>query len=111
MSREMCACLTDGNKTFQYSCDAPSLKGRLGIAASAEVYGESAEQKLHTTLVRSTFASQSGKLAGSRDAFGCANDEKLTPLWRKAHAQVKTTKKKNAASDISDVPTGTCRDQ
>ena len=68
-------------------------KSRLAKAAGAEPAGQMRDEKLLAVVARSTFGSQNVK---STRWFGplleVAMSKKCTPLWRKAHLQVKKRK-------------------
>ena len=67
-------------------------KSRLAKAAGAEPAGQMRDEKLHAVVARSTFASQNVQTPQLRTTFGSCDVEKVTPLWREAHFQVKMYK-------------------
>jgi len=105
-------------------CGSGGSKSRLAKAAGAEPCGQMIEEKLHTLVARSAFASEKVKNTSCSDHFWklrcrksarrcgakdiskskCAKhtmfgpllevemSKKCTPLWRKAHFEVKMRK-------------------
>ena len=68
-------------------------KSRLAKAAGAEPAGQMRDEKVHAVVARSTFGSQN---AQNTPVLGplleVEMSKKCTPLWRKAHFQVKMYK-------------------
>ena len=68
-------------------------KSRPVKAAGAEVGGERRHQKLHPAVAKSTFWSENAKkLTVSDHFFEVQMSKNCTPLWRKAHSEVKMLK-------------------
>ena len=74
-------------------CGSGGSKSRLAKAAGLEPSGEMRDDKLNAVVAPNTFASEEAK---KRLTFGAllevAMSKKFTPLWRKAHFQVKSVK-------------------
>ena len=74
-------------------CGSGGSKSRLAKAAGAEPAGQTRDEKLHAVAARSTFASEKAKnTSRSEHFFEVAMSKKCTPLWRKAHFEVKMYK-------------------
>ena len=68
-------------------------KSRPVKAAGAEVGAQRRNQKLHAAVAKSTFASQNVQNTACLDHFWKFRMSKnCTPLWRKAHSEVKMLK-------------------
>ena len=72
-------------------CGSRGSKSRLAKAADAEPSGQMRDEKLHAVVARSTFANQNVQNT-SGALFEVEMSKKCTPLWRKAHVQVKKLK-------------------
>ena len=69
------------------------LKSRLAKAAGAEPPGQMRDEQLHAVVARSTFRSQNVQNTRGPDHFWKLRcRKKCTPLWRKAHFEVKMYK-------------------
>ena len=73
---------------FPMICGSGGSKSRLAKAAGAEPAGQMRDEKVHTGVARSAFPSQNVQnTPGSVEM-----SKKCTPLWRKAHFEVKMHK-------------------
>ena len=69
-------------------------KSRPVKAAGAEVGVQQRKQKLHAAVAKSTFGSENvKKTVGPGPLFEVLMSKNCTPLWRKAHLEVKLLKK------------------
>ena len=74
-------------------CGSGGSKSRLAKAAGAEPAGQMRDEKLHAVVARSTFRSQNVKnTKGFGPLLEVEMSKKCTPLWRKAHFEVKMYK-------------------
>ena len=79
---------------FPMICGSGGSQSRLAKAAGAEPSGEIRDEQLHAVVVRTTFGSQDVQSTpGSEHFWKLRCRKKCTPLWRKAHFQVKKYKK------------------
>ena len=79
-------------------CGSGGSKSRLAKAAGAEPAGQMRDEKLHAVVARSTFPSQHVQNTPASDHFWKLQmSKKCTPLWRKAHFQVKMHKTHHAS--------------
>ena len=67
-------------------------KSRLAKAAGAELAGHMRDEKLHAVVARSTFPSQNVQNTHFGPLLEVEMSKKCTPLWRKAHVEVKMYK-------------------
>ena len=75
---------------FPMICGSGGSKSRLAQAAGAEPPGQMRDEKLHAVVARSRFASQNVQNTSASEHFWKLRcRKKCTPLWRKAHLQVK----------------------
>ena len=58
-------------------CGSGGLKSRLAKAAGAEPAGQMRDEKLHTVVARSTFASEKAKAPHVRSTFRSCDVEKV----------------------------------
>ena len=70
-------------------CGSGGSKSRLAKAAGAEPAGHRSDEKLHAVVAQSTFPSQNVQTTMLGPLLEVAMSKKCTPLWRKAHFQVK----------------------
>ena len=74
-------------------CGSGGSKSRLAKAAVAEPAGQMRDEKLHSVVARSTFASQNVQSTWVSEHFlEVEMSKKCTPLWREAYFQVKMYK-------------------
>ena len=76
---------------FPKICRSGGSKSRLAKAAGAEPAGQMRDAKLHAVVARSTW-SKCTKHTGSGPLLEVEMSKKCTPLWPKAHLQVKMYK-------------------
>ena len=76
------------NVFFPMVCGSGGSKSKLAKAAGAEPAGQLGDEKLHAFVARSTFASEKDKNTSRSEHLW----KLCTPLWRKAHFQVKIYK-------------------
>ena len=74
------------HSVFQMICGSGGSESRLVKAAGAESSGQMRNEKLHTIVARSAFASEKAKTTSRPEHF------LNTPLWREAHFEVKMYK-------------------
>ena len=80
-------------KSKHYVCPIICAKSKLAKAAGAEAAGQMRDEKLHAVVARSTFPSQNVQNTSAWEHFWKFEmPKKCTPLWRKAHFQVKMSK-------------------
>ena len=78
---------------FPVICGSGGSKSRLAKAAAAEPAGQMRDEHLHAVVARSTFLSQNVQdTPGSQHFLKLRCRKKCTPLWRKAHFEVKMYK-------------------
>ena len=78
---------------FPMICGSGGSKSRLAKAAGAEPCGQMRDEKLHAVVARSTFGSQNVQSTPcSGPLLEVDMSKKCTPLWRKAHLEVKMYK-------------------
>ena len=90
--RSRCAKRYESRETLCFSmiCRSGGSKSRLAKPAAAEPAGQMRDEKLHTVVARSTFASEKAKNTLTfRALFEVQMSKKCTALWRKAHFEVK----------------------
>ena len=75
---------------FPMICGSGGSKKKLAKAAGAEPSGQMRDEKMHAVVARSTFRSRNVQNTPCSDHFRCR--KKCTPLWRKAHFEVKMYK-------------------
>ena len=79
-------------------CRSGGSKSRLAKAAGAEPAGQMRDEKVHTVVARSTFASQNVQNTPFLDHLRSGAllevemSKKCTQLWREAHVEVKMYK-------------------
>ena len=90
------------HSVFPMICGSGGSKSTLAKAAGAEPFGQMRDEKLHTVVAaKHVWKSKCAK----HTMFEVEMSKKCTPLWRKAHFQVKSAKKSRAQSTfgLSDV--------